>query len=311
MKPKQCICLQGTAEDCLQTSSLDTRQLSLLNGMDMLAKSSEKEQQTDGFPTCECGKGMFKCLIHPNTPEKWIAFMQDSLAKILALLESRQAYLREPDQVFTEKSCGSLAWYDQSNSFWKTYQQSLVTDWEPYSETWPRWGMTQGGSAYVHPMSERRITETDGSYSLPTPTAAMEAPNKRSNTNGPKNLVEVAQGKWNHIWPTPRANSAMASTITPESAWDSKRFPNLETIVGRQMWPTPTAHNAKESNAPSEAKRNTPTLASQVGGKLNPLWIEWLMGFPIGFTASKDWVTPKSRSKRQQPIDSSEANDAP
>jgi hypothetical protein len=298
MKQEQCTSSLAMAEDSLPTSSLDTRQLSLLNGMDTPAKSLENEQQTDGSLACECGKGTLDCLIHPSTPESWTAFMQVSLAKILALLENRQAYMREPDQVFTEKSCGSLAWYDQSSSSWKTYQQSLVTGWEPYSETWPRWGMTQGGSAYVHPMSERRITETDGSYSLPTPTAAMEAPNKRANTNGPKNLVEVAQGKWNHIWPTPRANSAMAATITPESAWDSKRFPNLETMVGRQMWPTPTAHNAKETNAPSEANRNTPTLAAQVGGKLSPLWVEWLMGFPIGFTASKDWVTPKSRSKQ-------------
>ena len=298
MKQEQCTSSLAMAEDSLPTSSLDTRQLSLLNGMDTPAKSLENEQQTDGSLACECGKGTLDCLIHPSTPESWTAFMQVSLAKILALLENRQAYMREPDQVFTEKSCGSLAWYDQSSSSWKTYQQSLVTDWEPYSETWPRWGMTQGGSAYAHPMSERRITETDGSYSLPTPTAAMEAPNKRANTNGPKNLVEVAQGKWNHIWPTPRANSAMAATITPESAWDSKRFPNLETMVGRQMWPTPTAHNAKETNAPSEANRNTPTLAAQVGGKLSPLWVEWLMGFPIGFTASKDWVTPKSRSKQ-------------
>lgn len=273
MKPKQCICLQDMAEDCLQTSSLGIRQLSLLSGMDMLAKSSENEQQTDGSPICKCGKGMSECLIHPNTPEKWIAYMQDFLAKTLALLENRQAYLREPDQVFTEKSCGSLAWYDQNSFSWKTYQQSLVMGWEPFSETWPRWGMTLDGAAFVHPMSERLIKEIDGSYLLPTP----------------------------------RANAAMAATITPASAWDSKRFPNLETIVGRQMWPTPTAHNAKETNAPSEAKRNTPTLASQVGGKLNPLWIEWLMGFPIGFTVSKDWVTPKSRSKRQQPIDSSEA----
>jgi hypothetical protein len=30
--------------------------------------------------------------------------------------------------------------------------------------------------------------------------------------------------------------------------------------------PTPTAHNAKETNAPSEALRNEPTLASRVGG---------------------------------------------
>ena len=297
MKQEQCTSLPVTGGGSLPTSSSDTRQLSLLNGMDTPAKSLENEQQTDGSQVCECGKGTLDCLIHPNTPESWTAFMQDSLAKTLALLESRQAYMREPDQVFTDKSCGSLAWYDQSSSSWKTYQQSLVTDWEPYLETWPRWGMTQGGSAYVHPMSERRITETDGSYSLPTPTAAMEAPNKRSNTNGPKNLVEVAQGKWNHIWPTPTCNmvSGGANHNSP-SVIAGKHGLNIAGAV--QMWPTPTAHNAKETNAPSEANRNTPTLAAQVGGKLSPLWVEWLMGFPIGFTVSKDWVTPKSRSKQ-------------
>jgi len=51
-----------------------------------------------------------------------------------------------------------------------------------------------------------------------------------------------------------------------------------------KMWPTPTAHNAKETAAPSEHLRNTPTLAAQAGGSLNPTWVEWLMGFPEGHT---------------------------
>jgi len=54
------------------------------------------------------------------------------------------------------------------------------------------------------------------------------------------------------------------------------------------MWPTPTAHNAKKTNAPSEAFRHEPTLASLVGGSLNPQWVEWLMGYPIGWTDLKD-----------------------
>ena len=187
----------------MPTSSLDIRQLSLLSGIPTPAKSSENEQQTDGSPACECMKGMSACSIHPSTPEKWTAFMQDSLAKTLALLENRQAYMREPDQVFTEKSCGSLAWYDQGSSSWKTYQQSLITDWEPYSETWPRWGMTQGGSAYVHPMSERRITETDGFY-LPTPTCNMVSGG--ANHNSPsviagKHGLNIAGAV--QMWPTP------------------------------------------------------------------------------------------------------------
>jgi len=178
MSLEQCTFSPGTVEDSLPISFSAIDQLSLLSGIDMPARSCENEQQTDGSPACKCGKVTSDCLTHPSTPEAWTAFMRDSLAKTLALLENRQEYLREPDQVFTEKSCASLAWFDQSSCSWKTYQQSLVTDWEPYSETWPRWGMTVGGSAFAHPMSERRITETDGFYLL-TP---IRADSKLSNS---------------------------------------------------------------------------------------------------------------------------------
>jgi len=337
MKQEQCTSLPDTVGACLPTSSSDTNQLSLLSGMDMPAKSLENAQQTDGSLACECGKGTLDCLIHPSTPEAWTAFMQASLAKTLALLENRQVYMREPDQVFTAKSCGSLAWYDQSSSSWKTYQQSLVTDWEPYSETWPRWGMTQGGSAYAHPMSERRITETDGSYSLPTPTAAMEAPNKRSNTNGPKNLVEVAQGKWNHFWPTPTVNmvsggpnhnspSVMAGKHglniagavqmwpTPQardwkgSSGRSLKGQEMDLPTKVKMWPTPTAHNAKETGAKSQMERKTIQLGDLVGGKLNPMWVEWLMNFPIGFTATHDIMGFNSKGHKHAKTKSRNAN---
>jgi hypothetical protein len=96
------------------------------------------------------------------------------------------------------------------------------------------------------------------------------------------------------FWPTPRSCSAMAATITPESAWNEKRNPNLETIVGQRMWPTPTCHNAKEQDSPAEATRNTPTLCHMARGgdmtqprHLNPAWVEWLMGWPIGWTDLK------------------------
>jgi len=93
-------------------------------------------------------------------------------------------------------------------------------------------------------------------------------------------------------WPTPRRCSAMAATITPEAAHNPARFPNLETVVGQRTWPTPTAHNAKECDAPSEADRNQPSLAHLARGgnetqpkHLDPDWVEWLMGWPIGWTA--------------------------
>jgi hypothetical protein len=168
MSFEQCTFSLESAEGYSQTSSWDTRQLSLLSGSHTPAKSCENEPQKDGSPACMCGKGTLGCSIHPSTPESWTAFMRDSLARTLASLESKQAYLREPEVAFTAKSSESLAWFDRDTCSWRTYQRSLVTDSEPYSQTWPRWGMTVAGVAYEHPMSGRRITETDGSY-LPTP----------------------------------------------------------------------------------------------------------------------------------------------
>ena len=75
----------------------------------------------------------------------------------------------------------------------------------------------------------------------------------------------------------------------------------LATAV--QKWPTPTAHNAKETNAPSEALRNEPTLASRVGGQLNPTWVEWLMGWPLGWTDLKPLETDKFQPALPPPGD--------
>jgi len=59
------------------------------------------------------------------------------------------------------------------------------------------------------------------------------------------------------LWPTPRANSAMAATITEKA--DPDRYPNLETVM----------------------KKRDPAI---VGGHLNPTWVEWLMGLPLRWT---------------------------
>ena len=77
------------------------------------------------------------------------------------------------------------------------------------------------------------------------------------------------------------------------------------------MWPTPTAHNAKEGAYLAEFKRNTPSLVieaqrrndsgdqsaedlpnttsgeagtEKVKANLNPDWVEWLMGYPEGYS---------------------------
>jgi hypothetical protein len=76
-------------------------------------------------------------------------------------------------------------------------------------------------------------------------------------------------------WPTPRSCSEMAATLTDQG----DRFPNLETVVAL----------------------SDPML---VGGKLNPMWVEWLIGFPLGWTDLKPLETHKSLSPLQPPSNS-------
>jgi len=80
--------------------------------------------------------------------------------------------------------------------------------------------------------------------------------------------------------------------------WDWSQSPINQAV--RDRFPTPTAHNSKECNSPSEQNRNTPTLATHAGGKLNPTWVEWLMGWPLAWTDLKPLEMGKSHSVPQQ-----------
>ena len=158
-----------------------------------------------------------------------------------------------------------LANYDPATSSWRTSQLCLDGALEPYSETWPRSGMTRSGIAYRLPP-----------------------------------LVPLTAGTEFGSWLTPRASDFKGSA-SPQSASGAVRrqgrptnLPEMVQLVSHRMWPTPTRHNAQETAAPSEYLRNTPTLAAQAGGALNPTWVEWLMGFPLGWTDLKASATPSS-----------------
>ena len=86
----------------------------------------------------------------------------------------------------------------------------------------------------------------------------------------------------------------MAATITPESANDPKRFPNLETQVGKSQWATPRV-KGEEKGETRLARGKDLGLHGQTGAmvngaKLNPRWVETLMGLPVG------WVMPSCAS---------------
>ena len=198
-------------------------------------------------------------------------FLEDFRAKTLVQQE------REQELMGNEVQCGntwqeSFAKFNQDTHSWKIPRCLLNEDYLEFLGTWPRWGIMQDGECWELLKLEPIISETEFGLS--------------------------------EKWPTPRSCSAMAAMITPESAWSKNRNPNLETIVGRFQFPTPTCHNAKEGAYPAEFTRNTPTLATHAGGKLNPTWVEWLMGWPLGWTDLKPLVMDKSHCVQQQHLES-------
>jgi len=142
-----------------------------------------------------------------------------------------------------------FAWFDPDTRCWRTCQGTLLSDSEMCSPIWPRSGMTVNGIAYQLPPSAPRTSAIAYSLSL--------------GTHGPNS---------DGLWPT-------ATTGDHGTRYAQGGMP-LGMAV--RMWPTPDASPHKyRLQGDSQQSRS---LNGVHGGKLNPEWVEWLMGFPIGWT---------------------------
>ena len=100
------------------------------------------------------------------------------------------------------------------------------------------------------------------------------------------------------FWPTPTVcGNYNRKGLSPTSGDE------LATAV--KMWPTPNASDAdkwshqslEERIAKGQQVRLNTAVAPQggLGGSLNPTWVEWLMGWPLGWTDLKPLETDKFR----------------
>ena len=307
-----CTYSQAQEEDFCVTLSLDMNPSSPSSGTNTAATSCESEQQMDGSPVCKCGKETSGCLIHPNTREEWIASMRDSLAKISAGLGIKLGSAKEREADFTGKCSELLTSFDRDTCIWRTSQQSLLTNsLEPFSETWPRAGMMRGGRVYQHRQPVPRTTVIGGGalQNVPTPTVNGNYNRKGASQNSGDGLAT-----WARMWPTPTARNFECKDL--ERLEERRQRMKIKHGNGNgfgmtlgnavRMWPTPCSSASKGSSPAALTRKNGRDRSSDRldhavmasdGGQLNPDWVEWLMGFPIGHTASKPSATPKSRSK--------------
>ena len=107
------------------------------------------------------------------------------------------------------------------------------------------------------------------------------------------------QGQSQARWPTPRVSDIADSRPNVEQSptgaflkWISPtkniqaNLSDSVQLLQVKCWGTPTArdHKSGRGNEEREYKELTPMVERSQAGKLNPRWVETLMGLPVGWT---------------------------
>ena len=164
---------------------------------------------------------------------------------------------------------GSFTKYDRDSAFWKTHQCSLLGGLESFLGTWPKWGSMRNGACWERPTLEHR-TEERGSGFWPTPYATDYKGSGKTGKLRDRLDYAVERGATKtKTWPTPCAGDY--------------RSPNLNPCKNGQKIKPASEHS----------------LPTKAGGQLNPDWVEWLMGWPIGWTALNALETDKFQQWRR------------
>ena len=205
-------------------------------------------------------------------------FAEGSLARTSASPAKGLASLAN-DLAYSTSSPALLARYDHDTRSWKTSQLCLVEGLETFLESWPRSGTMHSGIAYqLLPLVP--LTDAIGSGLLvgtPRATQAIRSDRfRKGRLPSPEELVVN--------YPTPSATSygsnqggAMGRTGPVRHSLDS-----LDSMARTGMWPTPTADGLHGGAGARKALRKQDCSIGV--GNLNPEFVEYLMGFPLGHT---------------------------
>jgi len=217
--------------------------------------------------------------------------------------------------------CDWFAKLDPDLSSWRTSQRCLVGGFQPFLETWPRSGTMQSGTVYQLKPSAPTTGGTACSL-LPTPAVAKFWSNRSPSPGAAVRLSlrgMAAHGQWPQLPNTAKraqrcgASDALGTGryvgVPASMTGMSSTAPQSPEV---QLWPTPTAALSRSGGSDCAGVRKPANLADAVKtkkaemgkdcslaasntpqrGSLNPQWVEWLMGFPIGWTAFDASVMP-------------------
>lgn len=198
-----------------------------------------------------------------------------SPAKTSALPELERVW-RESEALYSLRYAGSQQSLDLPLSCWKTSQalKSLCLESGPSLR---RLGSLAAMGSYLPRKSEQITSGCDGGY-----------------------------------WPTPRAADGDKGVRTWGGAMkERERRKNGVDLCTAVRFATPQSRDYRTGEAQRwESAERTRNLNDQIGGRLNPEFVEWLMGYRLGHTALEPWVIPWYRSKRAELLKSLRESEA-
>ena len=245
--------LQGQEEASWADACLDGAPSALLSLMPTPDGSSLPDRETGSWSGSPSGTTS-KPLTATDGAERLTSSLEGSRAKTSAVQAKAKA-LEAAARVYGATWRGSFARWDRNLCLWRTAQCSLLGGLALYSETWPRWGIMRGGACSELDTLAPRINETASGLRLATPTATA-----------------------NQLSPSMMKHPGCRAWATPTGRdWKDSPGMSFQRPDGRSrldLLPRQVYHMEKERNGGAVAH----------GMRLNPPWVAWLMGWPIGWT---------------------------
>jgi hypothetical protein len=179
---------------------------------------------------------------------------------------------------------GSLTKYDHDSHSWKTAQFSLLGGLDEFSETWPKSGSMRNMECFLREPLEPTTCANESGY-WPT-----------MNTTGWRSDGEL------------KLLAGVVSLAEYEALSDRACRSKKDRFAPRL--PTPTVAMRKGSSGGALTRKSGKSRTNDrldyalegdgKSGRLNPEWVDWFMGWPIGWTALNALETDKFQEWRQQ-----------
>lgn len=173
------ICLPELGGVSLEESSLVIQPSAPSKSSHTAKKCLEPAKETESYQNSQSSETSKNSTVNLGA-EKLTSLREDSLAKTSRQQIQTGKESKGPGLDSGKKWPESFVKLDRNSHSWKTHQQSLFEDWEPFFLTWPQWGCMHDGECWELETSELGIGVPGFGCWLPTPVATEHKGSSRA-----------------------------------------------------------------------------------------------------------------------------------